>query len=378
MQSYKDTAQLIATKLKSQADVLTFRPVFHCEDALFSAICHTIAGRVLCVLPTTPNSYYRKKLSDRNCFFIGYSLRDDEIKTALKESANQESCILFASLSVLHQDYFIEFINNIDFSAMLILHAERCSPLTGDFDKRMARIRELRAQLCKPLALCAFCASDASAILRDISATLELKTPARVYPGVENSNIKLQTDNSIPPFAALENRIRQEGICKAVVLCSERQIAEDAYRYFRFFGYKCAVSHAELHYEPRQRAIERFIRGDADILFTTSFQQAPFCLQEYFTAFIGLPRDIFNLQYIACPNQNVTIYYSKDDCTVQLYRIEEDNEIRSTYSSLPPALFKQERLYANQQMLFAIQNEKSPYDTLQEMHPQIYYEEEGR
>ncbi|MBQ6863329.1 MAG: DEAD/DEAH box helicase [Clostridia bacterium] len=376
MNQFTESANLIASKLKSQADVMTFSPVFGCTDLLLNEICTAAGGRILCVLPHTPNAVCRNDFKDKNIYFIGNNLTDQEIQFSLSQSRRQERCIVFVSLSVIHFDFMQSYINTTVFSAMLIPYAERISPLVAHFDKRLFEIKELRAQLKNPLPICAFCASDSSAILRDISTSFGLKTPARVYPGMICPDIKLFTDNNIPSFASLENYLRRNNLQKAAVLCTTRQMAEDAYRYFRFYGYKCAVAHGGLHFEPRNRALERFVRGDADILFTTSFAQAPFCKHEYLLAFLGIPDDIFVLQDLSCNKHDIAVFYTKEDALLQAYRIEEDMQVRSNYTSLPPARLKQERQYLHQQLLHALHTQKSPYEALKELLPHIYHDTE--
>lgn len=373
MNIFTESANLIADKLNSKADVLTFSPVFGCNDELLSCIYEAMQGRLLVLLPHTPNSVYRKQCRRNDVFFLGNNLQDEEIRQSLLATRKNKKCILFASLSIVQYDFFVQFVNTTEFEAIVLPYAERISPVVYQFDKRLFAIRELRAQLKKQLPICAFCASDASCILRDVTASLALKTPARVYPGICSKAATVHTDNGTPSFAALENHFRAGPYNKAVVLCASRQLAEDAYRYFRFFGYKCAVAHGGLHHEPRTRALERYIRGDADLLFTTSFAQAPFCTQEHLVAMLGIPVDLYSMQDLLCSSRDAAVFFTKEDLVQQLYGIEEDNEVRSRYSAMPQELLRQERLYLHRLLQDALQHNTPPAKVFATLWPHIYY-----
>lgn len=373
MGKYTKSAELIAEKLRDKADVFTFSPVFDCRSELLENICLALGGRILCFLPSTPSEKYRSRFCGGNRFFIGASLEKSENLAALHAVKELSHCVLFASLSMLKQDILADFLNETDFTAALLLHAQRSSPLCADFDKRMLLFRDLRAQLQKTLPLCAFCAADTSAFLRDLSAALTLKTPSRVYPGVENICCNLLTDATVPAPAALENTVRKEGIRRMFVYCADRQTAEDACRYFRFFGYKCSIAHGGLSYEQNRRARNRFADGETDMLFATSGTAVSFSTLPYETATIGLPKDVFAMQSFSHPDRNIYVHFTKEHITQNIYQTEEENERRSTYTAMPSALLLQERLYMIQQLETAVQNKETPFALLQKLYPQIYY-----
>ena len=74
MLTFSRTAQTITEKLKLFADVLVFRPVADCRDDLLAQITDCIGGRILCVLPCTPNARYREAVAGNDRYFIGKSL----------------------------------------------------------------------------------------------------------------------------------------------------------------------------------------------------------------------------------------------------------------------------------------------------------------
>lgn len=372
MQMNHKTAALIAGKVRNSADVLIFSPVFDCRNALLEAICDAVSGRILCILQNTPHEAYRKTFSGSNRFFLGRSLQHEQIASTYKFVQNSHSCVVFASLSMLQRDDFIAFVNETAFSAMLVLQAENISPILGRFDKRLRLIADLRAQLQYTLPVCAFCATDSSVILRDITAQFGLRTPTRVYPGTKAPDSQLLSFQTTPPFAAFENRARHEKIDRALVLCNSRQIAEDAYRYFRFFGYSCAVAHGGIALATRTRAVNRFANGETSFLFTTCYTQSAFTLLPYTTACLGIPSDVYALFTDACPQRDILVYYTEDDKKDYIYKIEADNEILSAYTNLPPYRLRQERLFLHAQMLNAITENKSPYEVLKTNYTHIY------
>lgn len=372
MHNLNKTAAVIAEKLKHQADVLVFKPVFECRDALLEEICLAVGGRILCLLPCTPNAAYRQTLDGGNRFFLRETLPPEEIETCLRNIVKNEHCVLFASVSMLKEDNLTNLLNEVPFCAVMLFHAERTSPLLSHFDKRLRLLCELRSELSYTLPVCAFCATDQSAILRDITVTLNMKTPARIYPPNDIANVKLTSTQTEQPVPLFENLVRTEHMERALVFCTDRQKAEDAYRYFRFFGYRCALSHAGLPFEQRRKAVDRFCAGETDFLFTTSFYQNGFCTKPYKTVCIGFACDLFLLAGVAHTDSDIFIYFSQDDITQNIYRIEEDNEIRASYTNLPAFRLKQERMLLLQQAQAAIQSNIAPFAFFSEQLPHIY------
>ncbi len=373
MQSFSKTAETVADKLNLFADVLVFRPVTGCEDKLFEEITLRVGGKILCILPCIPNARYRETLSGGNRYFISRSIARKENADTLKAVQNSEHCVLFSSLSMLSEEDFISFVYENQFSAMLILQAENVSPLQYAFDKRLFAIAQLRAQLPYKLPVCAFCATDRSAVLRDIINNLILKTPSRIYPGVPVSEEKLFSQQATVPFTAFENRVRMNKIERALVFCTNRQTAEDAYRYFRFFGYRCAISHGGVPYDKRKTAVNRFATGETDFLFTTHFTQTAFCKETYDTVFLGIPTDVWQMQNLVCPNKNIYCFYTQEDKNEGIYKIEEDNEIRSQYTSLLPFNLKTERILQHEYVLQMLTDGTSPLTKLQKDYEHIYF-----
>lgn len=372
MHDHNKTAAVIAEKLHSEADVLVFSPVFECRDELLEEICLAVGGRILCLLPCTPNREFRKTLDGGNRFFLRETLPPEEIENCLRYIVKNDHCVVFASVSMLKNENLAYLLNEVPFRAILLLHAERTSVLLSHYDKRLRLLCDLRSELSYTLPVCAFCATDQSAVLRDITASLNMKTPARIYPKNAIADTHLQSTQSEQPIPLFENLVRTQQVQRALVFCSDRQKAEDSYRYFRFFGYRCALSHAGLDFDKRRKAVDRFAAGETDFLFTTSFYQKGFCTKPYTTVFMGMPSDLFLLAGIADTTQNILVYYGQDDATQCLYRIEEDNEIRSQYTNLPAFRLKQERLLLLQQAQAAIQGNIAPEAFFSEQLPHIY------
>ena len=376
MHSFTKTAQTITEKLKLFADVLVFRPVPGCGDGLLEEITRNVGGKILCVLPCTPNAWYRETLAGRNRYFVGKSLPHQENAATLKSVEKYEHCVLFTSVSMLTDAFFLSFLCENPFSAMMVLQAENVSPVQYSFDKRLFSIAELRAQLPYKLPVCAFCATDRSPVLRDMINNLQLKTPSRIYPGVAVSEEKLLAEQVISPFTVLESRVKTDKIDRALVFCTSRQTAEDAYRYFRFFGHKCAVSHGGMDYGQRRKAVDRFVTGETDFLFTTHFAHSAFCEHNYDTAFLGIPTDVWLMQDLLCPNKNIYCFYTDEDKKEAVYKIEADNEIRSKYTNLPAFNLKTERLLQHEYVLQMLQEGTSPLAKLKTDYEHIYFDEQ--
>ncbi|MBR3955525.1 MAG: hypothetical protein IKJ63_08650 [Clostridia bacterium] len=375
MPNFTKTTETVAEKLNLFADVLVFRPVAGCEDKLFEEITRCVGGKILCVLANTPNEWYRETLSGGNRYFIGKSISQKENAETLKAVQNCDHCVLFASVSMLTEEDFTAFLCANPFSAMIVLQAENISSVQYAFDKRLFAVAELRAQLPYKLPVCAFCATDRSAVLRDIINNLILKTPSRIYPGVPVSEEKLFSQQATVPFTAFENRVRMNKIERALVFCTNRQTAEDAYRYFRFFGYRCAISHGGVPYDKRKTAVDRFATGETDFLFTTHFTQSAFCKESYDTVFLGIPTDVWLMQNLICPNKNIYCFYTQEDKNEGIYKIEEDNEIRSKYTSLLPFNLKTERILQHEYVLQMLTDGTSPLTKLQKDYEHIYFNE---
>lgn len=375
MQNFTKTTETIAEKLALFADVLVFRPATDCEDTLFEEITRCVGGKILCVLPCTPNAKYREAMSGGNRYFVGRSISSKENADTLQAVQGSGHCVLFASASMLTEEGFVSFLSEHPFTAMFILQAEKVSPLQYDFDKRLFAIAELRAQLPHKLPVCAFCATDRSPVLRDMINNLQLKTPSRIYPGVVQSEEKLFSQQANVPFTAFENRVRADKIKRALVFCTSRQTAEDACRYFRFFGYKSALSHGGIAYDKRKNAVDRFVTGETDFLFTTHFTQGAFCKEVHDTVFLGLATDIWQMQNLVCPNRNIYCFYTEEDKKEAIYRIEADNEIRSQYTSLPAFNLKTERILQHDFVLQTVLNGISPMQALQKEYEHIYFNE---
>ncbi len=375
MQNFSKTAQTIAEKLNLSADVLVFRPVTGCEDALFEEITRCVNGKILCILPCTPNAWYRNTLSGGNRYFIGKSISHKENADTLNAVKDREHCVLFASVSTLTDEDFLAFVQENPFSAMLILQTENASPLQYTFDKRLFAVAEMRAQLPYRLPICAFCATDRSPVLRDMINNLQLKTPSRIYPGVSELQGKLFSQQAAMPFTAFESRVKADNISSALVNCTSRQTAEDAYRYFRFFGYRCAISHGGMEYNKRKTTVDRFVTGETDFLFTTHFTQAAFCKESYDTVFLGIPCDVWLMLNLTCKDKNIYCFYTQDDKKENIYRIEEDNEIRSQYTSLLPFNLKTERILQQEYALKMILDGTALQTALQKDYEHIYFNE---
>ncbi len=375
MLTFSRTAQTITEKLKLSADVLVFRPVTDCRDKLLTEITACIGGRILCVLPCTANAWYTSSFAGTKCYFIGKSLPPKTNADVLKTVKESESCVLFTSASMLTDEDFASFVQDTAFSAMYVLQAENVSPVQCSFDKRLLAVAELRTQPEYKLPVCAFCATDSSPVIRDIINNLQLKTPSRIYPGVALSQENLFSQQTTSPFTAFEALVQDGKISRAVVLCTSRQTAEDAYRYFRFFGHRCALSHGAIEYTKRQKAVDRFASGEIDFLFTTRFTQGGFCKANYSTVLLGLPTDVWQLQRLRCPNEGIFCFYTPHDKAEAACRIEEENEIRAQYTRLLPFNLKTERQLQFEYALQLLSDGKAPCSALQKDFAHIYFEE---
>ena len=204
-----------------------------------------------------------------NAGFINSSLDSEEYRKILSDVKTGHIKILYISPERLENEFFRNFIRDIDISFVAVDEAHCISQWGHDFRPSYKLIPDLYQIKCD-VQILAFTATATKEVREDIINNLQLSNPFIKVTGFDRKNLYFKVAKPKNKLTYLNSYLKNHRDDSGIIYASTRKKVDDIYKNLKTRGYAIEKYHAGLSEDERKKAQDNFIYDRAKIIVATN------------------------------------------------------------------------------------------------------------
>ena len=196
-----------------------------------------------------------------------------DIKTytqTLRKIKRNEIKILYISPERLENEFFIDFIKDLNISFIAVDEAHCISQWGHDFRPSYKLIPQIYDLFDKKIQIAAFTATATKSVREDIINNLKLSNPFVKVTGFDRENILFEVRKPKDKLAFLSNYLSDKKDLSGIIYASTRKRVETSYKYLKKLSYNVTLYHAGLSDKEKKKNQEDFIYDRKNIIVATN------------------------------------------------------------------------------------------------------------
>lgn len=196
-----------------------------------------------------------------------------DIKTytqTLRKIKRNEIKILYISPERLENEFFIDFIEDLNISFIAVDEAHCISQWGHDFRPSYKLIPQIYDLFDKKIQIAAFTATATKSVREDIINNLKLSNPFVKVTGFDRENLLFEVRKPKDKLAFLSNYLSDKKDLSGIIYASTRKRVETSYKYLKKLSYNVTLYHAGLSDKEKKKNQEDFIYDRKNIIVATN------------------------------------------------------------------------------------------------------------
>lgn len=196
-----------------------------------------------------------------------------DIKTytqTLRKIKRNEIKILYISPERLENEFFIDFIKDLNISFIAVDEAHCISQWGHDFRPSYKLIPQIYDLFDKKIQIAAFTATATKSVREDIINNLKLSNPFVKVTGFDRENLLFEVRKPKDKLAFLSNYLSDKKDLSGIIYASTRKMVETSYKYLKKLSYNVTLYHAGLSDKEKKKNQEDFIYDRKNIIVATN------------------------------------------------------------------------------------------------------------
>lgn len=196
-----------------------------------------------------------------------------DIKTytqTLRKIKRNEIKILYISPERLENEFFIDFIKDLNISFIAVDEAHCISQWGHDFRPSYKLIPQIYDLFDKKIQIAAFTATATKSVREDIINNLKLSNPFVKVTGFDRENLLFEVRKPKDKLAFLSNYLSDKKDLSGIIYASTRKKVETSYKYLKKLSYNVTLYHAGLSDKEKKKNQEDFIYDRKNIIVATN------------------------------------------------------------------------------------------------------------
>lgn len=196
-----------------------------------------------------------------------------DIKTytqALRKIKRNEIKILYISPERLENEFFIDFIKDLNISFIAVDEAHCISQWGHDFRPSYKVIPQIYDLFDQKIQIAAFTATATKSVREDIINNLKLSDPFVKVTGFDRENLLFEVRKPKDKLAFLSNYLSDKKDLSGIIYASTRKRVETSYKYLKKLSYNVTLYHAGLSDKEKKKNQEDFIYDRKNIIVATN------------------------------------------------------------------------------------------------------------
>lgn len=202
--------------------------------------------------------------------FINSSQDIETYTNTLREIKNNKIKILYISPERLENEFFINFIKDLNISFIAVDEAHCISQWGHDFRPSYKIIPQIYDLFDRKIQIAAFTATATSSVREDIIKNLKLDNPFVKVTGFDRENLFFEVKKPKDKLGFISNYLKNKKDMSGIIYAFTRKRVESCYKYLKKLSYQVTYYHAGLSDKEKKKNQEDFIYDRKNIIVATN------------------------------------------------------------------------------------------------------------